>query len=272
MLAHLMRARALPPLALALALIARLVPGGTVQAQGANGRSMAGGVYTVEQAARGETTFRQACAFCHATAEFARTGFFATWTGSGLYGLFDLIRTTMPQDDPGRLPAQSYAAVLAYLLSLNGYPAGTVELPVEADALKQIRVDPAPAGAQRPTESGGVFTRSSRDGVYTTRQATAGQERYALMCQGCHTVASHTGPAFVNVWNGRPLSELFDFIRETMPKGDPGVLTPDETVELVAYLLKMNRMPAGSGDLPSDPAALKTIRFHTGGADSRGTK
>jgi len=76
-------------------------------------------------------------------------------------------------------------------------------------------------------------------------------------------VASHTGPAFVNAWNGRPLWDLFDYIIASMPKSDPGSLTPQQCAELVAYLLKMNGFPAGADDLPTDSAALKTIRVET---------
>lgn len=103
--------------------------------------------------------------------------------------------------------------------------------------------------------------RSTLTGVYSAAQATQGQELYGYKCQACHTPESHTGPAFVNTWSGRPLWELFGFIRESMPKGDPGSLTTQETTLLLAYLLKMNGMPAGQDVLPADSMALKAIRF-----------
>jgi mono/diheme cytochrome c family protein len=195
------------------------------------------------------------CAACHATGEFTRPGFFATWRGGPIAGLFDLIRTTMPQDDPGALPPASYADVLAYLLRLNGFPAGTGDLPAEAGGLGAILVDPPDRGPQTSP------SRSTRNGVYAAAQAALGQERYALQCQSCHTPASHTGPTFVNAWRGRPLWDLLEFIRWNMPQGEPGVLTAEECAQLVAYLLQMNGLPPGPAELPTDSITLSAIRF-----------
>ena len=103
--------------------------------------------------------------------------------------------------------------------------------------------------------------RSTKTGVYTVRQAARGQDAYVLMCQTCHTPDTHNGAAFWNNWGGRELWELFRYVRESMPKGDPGSLTTQETTLLVAYLLKMNKMPAGPDELPADSMALKAIRF-----------
>ena len=38
--------------------------------------------------------------------------------------LLDVIANTMPQSDPGSLKPEEYAAVTAYILQQNGYPAG----------------------------------------------------------------------------------------------------------------------------------------------------
>ena len=103
--------------------------------------------------------------------------------------------------------------------------------------------------------------RSSTSGVYTTAQANQGADAYAMMCTGCHTTATHTGEVFVSNWVGRPVAEFFGFIRAAMPKNEPGTLTADEYASIVAYILKLNGMPAGREALPSDSAALAKIRF-----------
>lgn len=103
--------------------------------------------------------------------------------------------------------------------------------------------------------------RSSRDGVYTTGQADRGRDVYAMSCVSCHTPDSHSGPAFTATWDGRPLGELFVYISETMPKSEPGSLVPQEYALVLAYLLRMNGMPAGQTELPPDRAALQRIRF-----------
>lgn len=104
-------------------------------------------------------------------------------------------------------------------------------------------------------------TRSTRAGVYTRSQASRGSEVYALNCQSCHTPATHAGPLFVAKWDGHLLSELYGYIQTSMPKSDPGSLTRREYTVVLAYLLKMNGMPAGKEELPADSLALKKIRI-----------
>lgn len=103
--------------------------------------------YTVAQAARGDTTFHTVCASCHALGQFTGPKFLAAWEGGTAYQLFDLIRTQMPQDNPGSLSQEQYLAVTAYLFQLNGFPAGSHPLPREAGALKMIRI-PSPPESQ----------------------------------------------------------------------------------------------------------------------------
>jgi hypothetical protein len=103
--------------------------------------------------------------------------------------------------------------------------------------------------------------RSTRAGVYTPRQAADGHEIYVLSCVSCHSAVSHSGAAFTAKWDRRPLSELFGYIRGAMPKSEPGSLSGREYTLVLAYLLKMNGMPAGSVELPADSVALSRIRI-----------
>jgi mono/diheme cytochrome c family protein len=114
------------------------------------------------------------------------------------------------------------------------------------------------AAAQKDSSA---VVRPASSGVYTAAQARVGEEAYASMCTGCHTPASHSGGAFAEAWAGRPVSELFGFIRAAMPKTEPGSLTADEYAAIVAYILKLNGMPAGRQPLPADSAALDRIRI-----------
>ena len=59
--------------------------------------------------------------------------------------MFDQIRTTMPEDNPGSLERQQYIDVVAYIFSLNAFPAGENELPGDDDGLKKIKIDNPPA-------------------------------------------------------------------------------------------------------------------------------
>ena len=70
----------------------------------------------------------------------AGNDFIVFWTELPVGTLFDRIRTTMPEDGPGRLSDQEYTDVLAYLLDASSYPSGESELPADKAALDQIMI------------------------------------------------------------------------------------------------------------------------------------
>ena len=123
---------------------------------------------------------------------------------------------------------------------------------------------PQPAGTQDSTRVADV-SGTTLSGVYSAAQAIRGKETFEFTCLGCHTTASHTGPAFMGPWEGKPLAELFLFIRYSMPKSEPGTLSPEEYAQVTAYILQLNGMPDGPGELPADSAALSMIRIRSRG-------
>ncbi|MFC3098749.1 c-type cytochrome [Alteraurantiacibacter palmitatis] len=120
----------------------------------AQGRGTGAGLYTIAQADAGERLYAIHCAMCHGsglqgTVEVPPlTGrFVANWGGRPLGELFDYLSRAMPQHAPGALSAADNAKILAYLLRVNGAPAGEGELPSQASQLERIRFDaiqPAP--------------------------------------------------------------------------------------------------------------------------------
>lgn len=106
--------------------------------------------------------------------------------------------------------------------------------------------------------------KSTLAGVYSVEQAKKGESAYGLQCASCHnSLGNHTGPVFRQKWAGATVADLFVYMTEYMPKGDPGSLTPQEYADLTAYLLKMNGMPPGKTALPPDAVALAAFRFDT---------
>jgi S-disulfanyl-L-cysteine oxidoreductase SoxD len=113
-------------------------------------RSVREGVYTKEQANRGQATYRTECARCHGenllggddAPELAGADFLQKWNGNPVGRLFDLIRKTMPSDGPGTISARQSSDLVAYLLSANELPAGQKELETDAAALNEIRIEP----------------------------------------------------------------------------------------------------------------------------------
>jgi S-disulfanyl-L-cysteine oxidoreductase SoxD len=103
------------------------------------------GAYTEAQAARGESTYRASCTSCHATSAYVGDAFVRAWAGRTAFDLFELIRTTMPNDNPGRLSRQEYADIVAYMFKLNRFPPGERPLPTDDEGLKQVRIEAKPA-------------------------------------------------------------------------------------------------------------------------------
>ena len=111
-------------------------------------RSVWNGVYTDEQSARGEALYRQECASCHAEGgsggemapPLSGGAFTSNWNGLTIGDLFERIRVTMP-DDTRKLSRAQDADVVAYMLSLNKFPAGKTPLNRETEILKQIRFE-----------------------------------------------------------------------------------------------------------------------------------
>jgi sarcosine oxidase len=98
------------------------------------------GVYSQAQARRGAENYRKYCSACHMPATHSGDAFKTTWSGRSAADLFDYLRTTMPNDNPGRLSRRQYADIVAYLLQLNGMPAGPRLLSTETRQLEQIRI------------------------------------------------------------------------------------------------------------------------------------
>jgi S-disulfanyl-L-cysteine oxidoreductase SoxD len=112
-------------------------------------RSVWDGVYTQGQAKRGESVYAERCVQCHgvdlnggdSVPQLAGTDFLSTWNTKTVGDLFDRIRTSMPSDKPGTLKRQQASDILAYVLSVNKFPAGNAELDTDSQSLQQIQFD-----------------------------------------------------------------------------------------------------------------------------------
>jgi mono/diheme cytochrome c family protein len=109
------------------------------------------GIYSAEQARKGEALYRQECASCHGEKLEGRgqapplTGsdFTMDWSGMTVGDLFEKMQTSMPADQPGHLSREQNATLLAFILNANQFPAGAAELPTDGARLRQIRFEAA---------------------------------------------------------------------------------------------------------------------------------
>ena len=133
---------------LAVAVVAGGLWGTALQAQQTAAVSASSGVYTADQAKRGKAVYTESCEKCHledltggTSPPLAGNEFLSAWKGRTLGALFEQIRMTMPFDSPGKLSAEQYADVLAYIFSANKYPTGTIELAHDVGPLQKIQID-----------------------------------------------------------------------------------------------------------------------------------
>jgi hypothetical protein len=112
--------------------------------------------------------------------------------------------------------------------------------------------------------------RSVWDGVYTADQAVRGEAGYVRECAACHKrdlYGDEYAPAlirreFYKQWGGRSVGELHRATQSTMPQDAPASLPVQVYVDIVSYVLKMNQMPAGQAELPTEQAMLDRIAIH----------
>jgi len=111
--------------------------------------------------------------------------------------------------------------------------------------------------------------RTTKDAIFTEAQARRGEMLYGQQCAMCHgpTLAGIemasplTGPEFDASWVGAPVNDLFERIRLSMPQDKPGSLSRQQTADLVAFILKFNKAPAGPRELPGEAEVLKSIQI-----------
>lgn len=103
------------------------------------------GVYTEAQLARGKALHQANCISCHNSVAYRGAAFTQKWSGRSAFEFFQLISSTMPQNEPGVLAPEEYADLTAYVLWLNGFPAGATELKANDAELRTVRIDAATA-------------------------------------------------------------------------------------------------------------------------------
>jgi mono/diheme cytochrome c family protein len=127
-------------------------------AQSASGRAATiwDGVFTAEQALRGQAAYTGPCDRCHGykldgapddpvmlpAPPVAGAKFLRKWSGRSLATLFEYTRATMPSNNPGYLSESEIVDIVAFMLASSGAPAGDAELRADAQSLATIVIGP----------------------------------------------------------------------------------------------------------------------------------
>jgi cytochrome c5 len=112
-------------------------------------------------------------------------------------------------------------------------------------------------------------TKSVWTGVYTNQQATRGTDLYNRVCSECHgddlegreKAPALAGESFAQRWDDATLKKLFERMEEMPPDKPAARLKPDQYVDILAFLLSANDVPAGSQPLVSDKDVLAAIKY-----------
>ncbi len=106
------------------------------------------GVFTDQQAQRGQQVYQRACAVCHldslrgdtVSPPLIGTEFLARFAGQNAHEMVQNLRGSMPQNAPDSLGDRAYIDLVSYLLKSNGSKAGALELPLDVAELEKIAV------------------------------------------------------------------------------------------------------------------------------------
>jgi len=113
-------------------------------------------------------------------------------------------------------------------------------------------------------------SKSIWDGIYTEEQATRGEALYGEHCGKCHGATLQgngegalplTGATFKSTWNGVAMGAMFDRVRLSMPQDKPATMTRQQVADLLAFILRANKFPAGTSELARQTDVLNAITF-----------
>jgi mono/diheme cytochrome c family protein len=120
----------------------------SIHAQDAT-KSVWDGVYTDDQAKRGQGSYASECASCHGdqltggemAPPLAGGEFMSNWSGLTVGDLYERIRTGMPPANPAKVSREAKADIVAFILAYNKFPAGKQEMASRTEVLKQIKIE-----------------------------------------------------------------------------------------------------------------------------------
>lgn len=221
---------------------------------------------TPDSIAAGGTTFKRRCAACHGTDAKGgppKEDFMAPGAnlvddkydhGSSDGEIFYVIKNGVPPE---------------LVMDAWGERLSDTEIWNVINFLRDAQKNPSRSGAAAAPSGGAASAaggKTTKDGVYSEEQAVKGKTSYNDKCGACHGedltgggfAPALAGEGFLAGWKGQKLDSLFSRIKDTMPADKPNSMSGDQTAEIVAYILKVNKAPAGAA-MSTDGTSLAQV-------------
>ncbi|MDN5873268.1 MAG: transporter substrate-binding domain-containing protein [Sinobacteraceae bacterium] len=122
-------------------------------------------------------------------------------------------------------------------------------------------------GKKKAGKAGGA-----KPAIYTAAQADVGAKLYAGACARCHgkKLEGFVGPAlkgrhFAPASFDFHVKDIFMILSNNMPADQPGTMSHESYVQIMAFLLQQNGYPAGDKKLTFGGALRSTVPFVTDG-------
>lgn len=141
-------------------------------------------------------------------------------------------------------------SVLALSACASSGSADSMPTPAAAGDMEMPAESPAPTADAAPMATS-----------FTADQADRGRDIFRASCTECHYSSEFSDSQFKFKWSRRSAGNLYELIQTSMPETAPGSLLPEEAVDLVTYIMRMNGFEPGGAELGTDRAALDAISF-----------
>jgi mono/diheme cytochrome c family protein len=112
----------------------------------------------------------------------------------------------------------------------------------------------------------GIWRAAANGGWYTSEQAAAGATAYKKTCASCHGAGLRggMGPALVGkqfwtAYGGKKVSTLWSGVHTQMPMMAPGSVAATNSINIMAFLLQKNGVPAGATALDDTVDLAKVL-------------
>ncbi len=214
---------------------------------------------------KGRQLYGTNCSACHQSGGIGVPPLFPAFVKNEKLRKLELIVSNIRQGEKNMpafpdLTAQEIAALATYIRNTwgNAFGGASTEQ-VTASLQRGGKIGKNEIGTKVPVWGG----------IYTKEQAARGMQVLRGSCAACHgtrgdgasepdypTTPAIARASFLRKWDGRTVALLFTYVKATMPLQNPGSLSDQQYVDVLAHMLALSNIPAGEKELVANPEAL----------------